>query len=200
MRSKNAELLLARKLLGSSKMLSDDYFRKGFQVFDDAELANSIPLDIISWEYESGPNSDKVPIVKEPLFLEAVLYNIHEQIGIKYVSKYSYELDRRRLWDGVNSDATQWHNDKKWEDQNNRKVTCDCVFLMYHTTIPDGAVCFKNNDGITEILPRAGLLIAVNNERFDCLHRGTPSEHARIISTYGFKVKHNYNYNVEDYV
>ena len=168
-----------------SLMISEPFFRNGFQVFDTYDLHQYIPLSEIEWEYEDGKGSDLTPKGNTEL-LDKILYMVHQQIGIRFLSDFNYTLGNRRIWDKVNADAKKWHNDLAWEGKNNPNDTFDCVFLMYHTTLKDGPLYIRNSNGLTTIYPKEGLCVALNNKKEDCLHRGTSSKNPRILSSYSF--------------
>lgn len=162
-------------------MLGQDFFTQGFQIFDGSQYMHYIDVDSIQWQYEGGINNDYHP-ANDRDKIDSVLYAIHYQIALDIVEpsvKY-YTIEKRRIWEGVNLDATAWHNDLK-EGPN-------CFFLLYHSKmIDDGFVYFRNRREEWKILPEPGLLVAVN-----CLsdfeHKADVSSRQRVISSYYFNL------------
>lgn len=166
-----------------------EYFTNGFQVFDGIEYHRQLePLfETTEWEYEGGAENDYHPSTNKELF-SAIMYNIHTQIADKFVEPnfLSYSIDKRRIWEGVNRDATQWHNDGAEGPT--------CFFLLYHSTMKDdGAIHFRNANQDWTFYPTPGMMIAVNSDN-GFLHRADKSLQQRIISGYCFNVKHSHQY------
>jgi hypothetical protein len=167
----------------------NSYFTRGFAVFDGTECHKQLE-PIISdtrWKYEGGINNDWHPDNNLDLY-RVMLYSVHQYIATEIVENMfnSYIVDKRRIWEGVNLDATGWHNDIG-EGPN-------CFFLLYHSLMEtDGRIHFRNSLEQWEILPRPGLLVAVNCEN-NFEHRAEFSADQRIQSSYFFKVKHGWQY------
>lgn len=160
-----------------------DFFNKGFQIFDGSKYANQIDCSKIEWIYEGGVNNDYHPSnnVEE---INSFLLSIHYQIAMDILEgRVDYTVEKRRLWEGVNKDATVWHNDLK-EGPN-------CFFLLYHSDMMhDGFVHFRNRTQEFTVTPKKGLLVAVNcDTKFE--HKATPSKQTRIISSYYFNIYDN---------
>jgi hypothetical protein len=167
----------------------NSYFTKGFAVFDGIMYHQQIEQIIsdTTWEYEGGINNDWHPSNNLALY-QAVLYSVHHSIaeGIAERMFDSYTMDRRRIWQGVNPDATGWHNDIG-EGPN-------CFFLLYHNRMDsDGSVHFRNSTESWELKPYPGLLVAVNCEN-NFEHRADTSKQQRVQSSYYFRISHGYQY------
>lgn len=162
----------------------NDFVNKGYAIFDGLKYHNQLE-DIIhetEWEYEGGINNDWHPKNNRELY-NSFLYYIHQQITLDIVENMfsEYTIDKRRIWEGVNKDATSWHNDIK-EGPN-------CFFLLYHSLMEnDGFVYFRNKKEEWKFIPKPGFLIAVNCEN-NFEHRAEQSNNKRIQSSYYFYVK-----------
>jgi hypothetical protein len=165
-----------------------DFFKNGFQIFDGSLYSNQIDVTNIDWEYEGGIHNDYHPSNNKEI-INSILYSIHYQLATDIVEPNfeNYTVDKRRMWEGVNLDATNWHNDLS-EGPN-------CFFLLYHSEmIKDGFIHFRNKCEEFTVVPKPGVLIAVNCENgFE--HRADKSKQQRVISSYCFNVKHNYSYS-----
>lgn len=158
-----------------------DFHKNGFQIFDGSKYSDQLDISDIIWKYEGGIDNDYHPSnnVDE---INSILLNIHFEIASDILdgNVKNYSIEKRRIWEGVNKDATVWHNDLK-EGPN-------CFFLLYHSDMDqDGFVYFKNEFKEFTIIPKKGMLIAVNcDTRF--LHRADISKKTRIISSYFFNL------------
>jgi hypothetical protein len=161
-----------------------NFFDNGFCSLFDYELAQEINLKTINWKYEGGEKNDFVP--EKNSFLDAELLNVHMKIAEKYVDKYfsEYHVKKRRIWKGVNEDATFWHNDLR-EGPN-------CFFLLYFSNmekINEGAVYFKSGKKEFKIYPKPGTLIAVNcSENF--FHKADFTDKERIQASFCFDINY----------
>jgi len=161
-----------------------DFYTKGHQVFNEPELASQIPIEQIQWMYEGDFGGDNHPSNNIGL-LEAMLEHIHHQIELKYIAPYfeKYSVDKRRIWEGVNNDATSWHNDLN-EGPN-------CFFLLYFSDmVDDGSIGFKNKNNEWFYYPKRGTMVAVNCAK-QFLHKATKSAQKRVISSFCFNLDHS---------
>lgn len=159
------------------QMLNDDFYNNGFQIFDGKKYTRHIDVSEIQWEYEGGLNNDYHPKNNADI-IDAGLLAIHCEILDDIVP--NAVMRKRRIWEGVNLDATRWHNDYN-EGPN-------CFFLLYFSNMDDttnGAVYFRNKIKEWKIYPKFGTLVAVN-----CLnnfeHRAEKSNRERIIASFYF--------------
>lgn len=158
-------------------MLSNDFYNNGFQIFDGKKYTQHIDVAKIQWEYEGGIDNDYHPKNNRDL-IDAGLLTIHCEILNDIVP--NAVMRKRRIWEGVNLDATSWHNDYG-EGPN-------CFFLLYFSnmdTATNGAVYFRNTVDEWKIYPKDGMLVAVN-----CLnnfeHRAEKANCTRIIASFYF--------------
>ena len=170
----------------NSQMLNDyfqDFYSKGFQIFDGKKYSDQLDVSQIVWQYEGGVNNDYHPSnnIQE---VNHVLLNIHYEISSDILDKNfaRYSIEKRRIWQGVNKDATAWHNDLG-EGPN-------CFFLLYHSDmIDDGFVHFRNSQDTFQVVPKEGLLVAVNCDiKFQ--HRADVSKNSRVTSSYFFNLEY----------
>lgn len=165
-------------------MLSDEFYENGFQIFEGIKYSNLIDVENIEWKYEGGINNDYHPS-KNIEEINSILYTIHYQIAIDIIEPKikQYTIEKRRIWEGVNADATSWHNDLK-EGPNS-------FFLLYHSTmINDGFIFFRNGHKEWKILPKIGMLVAVNcDTKFE--HKAEISNRKRIVSSYYFNFQND---------
>jgi hypothetical protein len=140
-----------------------------------------IDTSTIEWEYEGGVNNDYHPKCNKD-FYDTILWTIHNDISETYLKDVEHTIDKRRLWLGVNYDATSWHNDLA-EGPN-------CFFLLYFSDMRlynEGAVWFRNEENEWRILPYPGLLVAVNCEtKFQ--HRAEQTNKERVIASFAFNL------------
>lgn len=160
----------------------NDFHKKGYQIFDGVKYFNQINIENIDWVYEGGVDNDYHPS-KNLDEINSFLLNIHYQIAVDILegNVKNYTIEKRRIWEGVNKDASIWHNDLK-EGPN-------CFFLLYHSDmIDDGFIHFKNEDEEFTLVPKKGLLVAVNcDTKFQ--HKADFSKNKRIISSYFFNLE-----------
>jgi len=161
------------------QMLTDDFYTKGFQIFDGAKYTAYIDVSEIIWEYEGGINNDYHPANNKEL-IDSCLLSMHYEILNDIIPTAT--IKKRRIWEGVNIDATQWHNDYV-EGPN-------CFFLLYFSDMnPDtgGAVYFRNNKEEFKVYPKKGMLVAVN-----CLnnfeHKAEIPNCKRIVTSFYFDI------------
>jgi hypothetical protein len=160
-------------------MLNDDFYTKGFQIFDGTKYIEYIDTTSIVWEYEGGANNDYHPANNKDL-INSCLLSMHYEILNDIVPNAI--IEKRRLWEGVNIEATHWHNDYK-EGPN-------CFFLLYFTDMDNstkGAVYFRNTIEEHKIYPKKGMLVAVN-----CLnnfeHKAELANCTRIVASFYFNI------------
>lgn len=158
-------------------LLSEDFYNRGFQIFDGTKYTQYIDVPSISWEYEGGINNDYHPKDNKE-FIDMCLLTIHCEILNDIVP--DAVVRKRRIWEGVNLDATDWHNDYR-EGPN-------CFFLLYFSNMDHdtgGAVCFRNSTEEWKIYPKVGTLVAVN-----CLnnfeHRAEKANCTRVVASFYF--------------
>lgn len=160
--------------------MNTDFYEKGFQIFDGSKYLEYIDIHSIEWEYEGGINNDYHPKNNKD-FYETILYHIHMDISETFVPE-PHGVNKRRLWRGVNKDATVWHNDLR-EGPN-------CFFLLYFSDMRqynEGAVWFRNGEKEWRIVPYPGLLVAVNCEKqFE--HKAESTNKERIIASFAFNL------------
>ena len=158
-----------------------DFYTKGFEVYDGSKYLSWIDTSPIEWEYEGGINNDYHPKNNKE-FYNTILWTIHNDISETLLSGVNHSIDKRRLWLGVNLDATKWHNDLE-EGPN-------CFFLLYFSDMrkyDEGAVWFRNGEKEWRILPYPGLLVAVNCEKqFE--HKAESTKQERIIASFAFNL------------
>lgn len=159
------------------QMLTDEFYVNGFQIFDGKKYTKYIDVSSIQWEYEGGVNNDYHPKDNQD-FIDACLLTIHCEILNDIVP--AAEIRKRRIWEGVNLDATKWHNDYR-EGPN-------CFFLLYFSDMDpttNGAVHFRNAFNEWKIYPKTGTLVAVN-----CLnnfeHRAEKPNCTRVVASFYF--------------
>ena len=174
------------------QMISTEFYVNGFQLFDVSELISDTHLENRIWEYEGGVNGDYHLSAEDPFYVlqNSWLLNIHFEISKRFVepSYKNFTIEKRRLWEGVNDDATKWHNDLR-EGPN-------CFFLLYFSdldTIKEGAIHFKNSSDEWKIYPKRGLLAAVNCMP-EFLHKADKTSCERIVSSFYFNLDHG-SYN-----
>ena len=159
-----------------------DFYTKGFQVFDGTKYSQQIDISNVNWEYEGGVGNDYHPSNNLD-FLNFSLCTVHYQIALDIVESNvkEYTIDKRRIWEGVNPNAAEWHNDLR-EGPN-------CFFLLYHSNmLSDGLIHFRTNGQEWSLVPVNGLLVSVNCDlKFE--HRAEPSKKQRVISAYCFNLK-----------
>lgn len=168
--------------------MTNDFYTKGYQIFDGRHLAKQIPIDDIIWQREDFEDGDNHP-ANDLEVIDLLLKSIHQQIALEFVSPYysDYSIDKRRIWEGVNNGATAWHNDLN-EGPN-------CFFLLYFTDLTQlkqGAIHFKTSDTSIEWshYPTVGMLVAVNCAE-TMLHRADQTDHKRVIASFCFNINHN---------
>ena len=171
-------------------MIYNEYFTKGFQIFDGKKYSDQLDVSNIEWEYEGGINNDYHP-ASDKDFINASLMTIHSQIEADLVAPYfDYEIERTRIWEGVNLDVQGWHN--------HYTTHPNFFFLLYWSdtkSVGEGSVWFADIDHTNEweIWPTPGTLIAVNNsDKF--LHKVQKTSHTRILAEFYFDVDYN-SYN-----
>lgn len=165
-----------------SKNLIEKFTHDGFFITTGKEYHNIISplLSDTFWIHEGGKNNDYHP--KDIKIYNIILHQIHLQIAKDIVEPYfkDYTIEKRRIWEGVNTDATVWHNDLR-EGPN-------CFFLLYHSNMKDeGAIFFKTKNSEVKIYPTEGMLIGVNCKN-NFLHRAEKSKNKRIVSSYFFNI------------
>lgn len=170
----------------SPAVVNSEFFTNGFQVFELPDLAAQLDLDRVVWRYEGGVDGDNHPVDSDG-FLGTALYSLHQQITLQIIepSFGDFEIDKRRLWEGVNKNASKWHNDGA-EGPN-------CFFLLYFSdmsAVGEGAIWFKCQDKEWKIHPKYGTLIAVNCES-QFLHRAEQTKHTRILAGFCYNVDFN---------
>ena len=160
-----------------NQMLNDDFYTKGFQIFDGTKYTELIDLSDVTWEYEGGVNND-YHTANNKEYYNIQLLNIHYELQNDIVSNSI--IRKRRLWEGVNLDATNWHNDYR-EGPN-------CFFLLYFSDMDEhkgGAVFFRNSFEEYKLYPQKGMLVAVN-----CLnnfqHKAEKSNCQRVVASFYF--------------
>jgi hypothetical protein len=160
-----------------NQMLTKQFYENGFEVFDRKKYISYINVSEIEWEYEGGLNNDYHPKNNKE-FIDKCLLTIHYEIQNDIVPQSI--MRKRRIWEGVNQDALNWHNDYR-EGPN-------CFFLLYFSDMDEskgGAVYFRNKVREWKIYPQKGLLVAVN-----CLnnfqHKAEKSNCKRIVSSFYF--------------
>ncbi len=164
--------------------LSHEFYENGFQLFRRPELIRGLPLDSIIWQKENTLNGDNHPVNLLPE-IDQHLSLIQTIIYSDYLAATHADVvfsNKRRMWEGVNLDATYWHNDGDEGPQ--------LFFLLYYDdTYPDkgGSIHFSNQQREWQIQPKAGDLIAVNCHRF-FFHRAEKSKTRRIVSSFPFYV------------
>jgi hypothetical protein len=159
------------------QMLTDEFYTNGFQVFDGKKYISHLDFSQTEWEYEGGKNNDFHPKNNKD-FIDSSLLTIHYEILTDIVPNAT--IRKRRLWEGVNADAFNWHNDYG-EGPN-------CFFLLYFSDMNEtrgGAVFFRNTKQEWKIYPQKGLLVAVN-----CLnnfqHKAEKANCERIVASFYF--------------
>lgn len=160
-------------------MLNDDFYTKGFQIFDGAKYTQYIDTSDIIWEYEGGIDNDFHPANNKEL-IDSCLLSMHYEILSDIVPNAT--ISKRRIWEGVNIESTQWHNDYK-EGPN-------CFFLLYFSDMDDntnGAVYFRNSMEEYKIYPKKGMMVAVN-----CLnnfeHKAELPNCQRVVASFYFDI------------
>ena len=160
-----------------NQMLSNDFYENGFQVFDGIKYTKDLNIDEIVWEYEGGINNDYHPANNKE-YINSYLLTVHYQIFNDIVPNAT--IRKRRLWKGVNLDATNWHNDYR-EGPN-------CFFLLYYSNMDEntnGAVYFRNKLEEWKLYPQKGMLVAVN-----CLnnfeHKAEIPNSKRVVASFYF--------------
>lgn len=173
-------------------MISSDFFKNGFQIFDGSSLISDVSLEGRLWEYEGGVNNDYHLSKLDSFYMlqHSWLLGLHFEIAKRFVepSFKNYTVEKRRLWKGVNADATVWHNDLN-EGPN-------CFFLMYFSNlekVKEGAVHFKNKESEWSLYPNSGRLVAVNCLP-EFLHKADQTNYERIIASFYFNIDHG-SYN-----
>jgi hypothetical protein len=166
----------------------NDVFTKGFQILDGSVYTNQFDVTSVNWGYEGGTNNDYHP-TNDVEFITAALKTLHAQVETDFVTPYfpNYEVERTRIWEGVNKDVQEWH-DHYYTHPN-------FFFLLYWSDIQkdgEGSVWFTNlsHDIEYEIKPTPGTLIAVNNNG-NFLHRVDPSSHVRVLAEFYFDINYD---------
>jgi len=165
-----------------SKNLIEKFTHDGFFITTGKEYHDIISplLSDTIWIHEGGESNDYHP--KDIKIYNIILHQIHLYIAKNIVEPYfkDYTIEKRRIWEGVNNDATVWHNDLR-EGPN-------CFFLLYHSNMKDdGAIYFKTKNSEVKIYPTEGMLIGVNCKN-NFLHRAEKSKNKRIVSSYFFNL------------
>lgn len=176
-------------------MISTDFYNNGFQIFDLSDAIIDINLENRHWEYEGRVNGD-YHLSKLDSFYplqESWLLGLHYEISKRFVepSFKTFTIEKRRLWKGVNKDATVWHNDGR-EGPN-------CFFLLYFSdmeSLKEGAVHFKNKTKEWKVYPNRGKLAAVNCLP-EFLHKADQTKHERIIASFYFNLDHGTYYQAD---
>ena len=160
-------------------MLTDDFYTKGFQVFDGTKYTAYIDTSKILWEYEGGINNDYHPANNKEL-INSCLLTTHYEISNDIVPTAT--IAKRRIWEGVNLDVTEWHNDYV-EGPN-------CFCLLYFSDMDNGtagAIYFRNKIKEYKVYPKKGTLIAIN-----CLnnfeHKADIPNCERIVASFYFNL------------
>jgi len=174
-----------------SKNLIEKFARDGFFITSGKEYHDTISplLNDTIWIREEG--NDYHP--KDMKIYNIILYQIHLQIATDIVEPYfkDYTIEKRRIWEGVNDNTTEWHNDLREpvrSNHNNLSEGPNCFFLLYHSNMKDdGAIYFKTKNSEVKIYPTEGMLIGVNCKN-NFLHRAEKSKNKRIISSYFFNI------------
>lgn len=161
----------------TGQMLTNDFYENGFEIFNGKKYSFFMDVSQIEWEYEGGINND-YHSKNNREFIEKSLLTIHFSIQNDIVPNSI--IRKRRLWEGVNNDAVNWHNDYG-EGPN-------CFFLLYFSDMNEttgGAVFFRNKFQEWKLYPQKGLLVAVN-----CLnnfeHKAEKANQERIVASFYF--------------
>ena len=167
----------------------DRFFTDGFAVFDGKRYDDILApfIDNNLWAYEGGESNDYHPVLDVHM-LDVAMTTVHYRLSVDIISHMfeEFTVEKRRVWEGVNHAASQWHNDYR-EGPN-------CFFLLYHSNMNnDGEVQFKAKNHEWTIYPYRGLLVLVNCEN-NFLHRASPSKQQRIISSFYFNIQHHHEY------
>lgn len=166
----------------------NDVFTKGFQILDGSKYAAQLDVSGVNWGYEGGTNNDYHP-TNDVEFMNLALKTLHAQIETDLIVPYfaNYEVERSRIWEGVNKDVQEWH-DHYYTHPN-------FFFLLYWSDIQkngEGSVWFTDicHDVEYEVKPTSGTLIAVNNNgKF--LHRVDPSKNTRVLAEFYFDINYD---------
>lgn len=160
-----------------------DIKQKGFFVFDFSKNIKFFQIDEIKFKWDRKYNvRENVPVnmlteIKQ--MLNILHYKIDETI-LKNNVKNSKILDNR-LWEGLSEKTDMWHNDKV--DGPN------LFFLLYFddmTKTNTGALWIKNQFEEMRILPKPGMLVALNQENPIFLHKAEKSGSRRIVASFNF--------------
>lgn len=179
----------------------NSYFTRGYAVFEGLEyhldVVNSGLLETTRWVWTGEDDNDWYAENNQTEY-DILLYNIHQKITDDIVSRMftRYSVDKRKIWSGVNWEATEWHNDISRPNARGvgHQSGTNCFFLLYHSLMEtDGSVFFRNTVAEWELKPRPGLLVAVNCDN-NYEHRADTSIRERIQSSYYFKVEHGWQY------
>lgn len=158
----------------------ESFFKKGFAIFEETQLCDFIGdhFDLPNRQERLRDNFAK-DLTPE---IAARMHTASMFLREKYVSHLfpDNEFKKFGLWEGVDMDSTQWHNDF-FEGMN-------CFFLLYFNDMCEetgGSIEFRWPGGEETHYPKRGMCVLLN-QQIDFFHRATKATIDRYLASFDF--------------